>query len=734
MLRLKCVTLVTSVSAMSAAVFGMIDTCAYGKLDEFSGEDSNWQNWSFVTRSHFALISETMEDLIANTEQLTPTDPLDMVDFGATVRVAAKMLEPTSPTFGEEPLRNRRASVILHPSECEICQESCDETLLLLCQHCDRSVCPRCTSQTEIDCCVECEEDARANRLWLRGLRRAVVERIAQLNATIPQSSDSSTRRTRSRTPTRSTDGRDRRGAAPMDAGGIENKGDKYDKDGKKGKDSKGGKGKKGKGGQKGKGGKSGKKGKTAWSDGGKNGWHSGGWLSGSYGGDKGENAKAATASASGGKFQTQKFDGNCSFCWKYGFKCADCRQNPHRTTAAVEGTAVADVTAESTGAFYYDLAQDDSGNEQWVAGISRVDLDKADSIFGSLVCEDGFEFVFFDSSSDDHVCGKLFGGNGTEMKLPYVLKAITGYAVHNNNTEKQVDFVLETFESGDNGLIIFQVEKVMKNVFSAVKRLRAGYRAHLDLDTAGYLQNRTTWTKCPIYIRGNSTYFKVIKAKSKDTMNARNKDSFTAPIMRICGPLINPGSSAGAEDLVDRRAWEEARLEHFTLTELRLKSVIRPVAVRYAAGDLNVEGNIQNVLKMSSKKFGMQKRLKDLNQTHHGDKRELWARLQKAEAVNLERKNVGAYYPARAEALLEGQMPYVPVLLTALRMLIEAERGATRPYPGHWPDCDNCDRKTLEIQMCEMHYTVVQPMPTKRHVMQLCVWRWTHTGDDSGG
>ncbi len=106
--------------------------------------------------------------------------------------------------------------------------------------------------------------------------------------------------------------------------------------------------------------------------------------------------------------------------------------------------------------------------------------------------------------------------------------------------------------------------------------------------------------------------------------MNARDKDSLTAPIMRTCGPLINPGSSAGAEDLVDRQAWEEAGLEHFTPIELRLKSVVRPVAVRYAAGDLNVDGNIQNVLRMSSKNVDMQKRLKELNQTHHGDKQEL--------------------------------------------------------------------------------------------------------------
>jgi hypothetical protein len=100
-------------------------------------------------------------------------------------------------------LRNRRASDILHPSECEICQDSCDETLLLWCRRCDRSVCPRCTSTIEIDCCVECEADARAHRLWLRSLRRALVERIAQIDATTSQS-QSSGRRSRSRSPTRS--------------------------------------------------------------------------------------------------------------------------------------------------------------------------------------------------------------------------------------------------------------------------------------------------------------------------------------------------------------------------------------------------------------------------------------------------------------------------------------------------------------------------------------------------
>jgi hypothetical protein len=79
---------------------------------------------------------------------------------------------------GSHPLPDRRNSDMRHPSDCEICQNACDETLLLWCRRCDRSVCPRCTSQIVVDCCVECED-----RLRLRSLRRAIAAIIARYQA-----------------------------------------------------------------------------------------------------------------------------------------------------------------------------------------------------------------------------------------------------------------------------------------------------------------------------------------------------------------------------------------------------------------------------------------------------------------------------------------------------------------------------------------------------------------------
>ena len=341
----------------------LIDTRAYGKLRSFSGKEEDWATWSFVARSYLDLLSMGYRELLTSAEaapQATEIKLVDMTDVSRThawtlFNVLTQSVEgrALSVIMNSEPSNGLQAWRLLvdayeprvggrytamlmgiigpqwgHVKEADFL-ESLDTWETQIRRYEDQSG-EKVTAATK--CAVVMKNAPGGIRTALRTSSSIIGSDYQLLKKAIKDYLQTGVE----------FDGRglaaeagrraDPNGPAPMDVGALN-----WWKGGKKGKDDKG-KGKKG------------KQGKSK--EGGKN-------VKGKFG---------KPSNPSGGKFQ-----GNCSYCYKWGHKKADCRARERDKKGKGGSTNAVDKEDEkSTNAVQYQSLDNTQGDwdpeEVWQA------------------------------------------------------------------------------------------------------------------------------------------------------------------------------------------------------------------------------------------------------------------------------------------------------------------------------------------------------------------------------
>lgn len=89
---------------------GLIDTRAYGKLKNFSGKEEDWSTWSFVARSYFDLLSMGYRDLLMHAEAVSSAAEIKMQDMTPVARTHAWTLFNVL----TQSIENRALSIIMN--------------------------------------------------------------------------------------------------------------------------------------------------------------------------------------------------------------------------------------------------------------------------------------------------------------------------------------------------------------------------------------------------------------------------------------------------------------------------------------------------------------------------------------------------------------------------------------------------------------------------------------------
>lgn len=526
----------------------LIDTRAYGKLKTFSGKEEDWATWSFVARSYLDLLSIGFRELLIDAEAAALATDVRLIDMSPMARSHAWTLfsvltqsvegRALSVIMGSESSNGLQAwrllvdayeprvggrytamlmGVIgpqwLHLKESQFLETL--ETWELQVRRYEEQSKEKVTSATK--CAVVMRNAPGGIRTALRTSSSIIGSDYELLKKAIKDYLQTGVefdgRGLAAEAAAKAGGGADPHGPAPMDVGALSWKGGKKGKEGK-GKDS-----------QKGKYGKD--KGKS-WK--GKQGKH---WGSGS-----------------------KQFQGNCSYCGKWGHKKAECRirerdkkgkgsstnavdKEGEKSTNAVSYTNLDSAASSSARpetklthsvrsvpkrkdpsspheerspsavrspsesrakwADTYDDEIPDIGSEDsWVSAITR------EGWIGAIA-KRGDQFIMYDSGSDEHVCTQDFGGWGAERESSVRLNAVSGDALDIIG-EKRILLTL----AGKAGPVtietIFQVSKnARKNILSTGKMFKQGFKAVIDPSRSSYLTHDESEDYMPLYMNGNS-------------------------------------------------------------------------------------------------------------------------------------------------------------------------------------------------------------------------------------
>ena len=323
----------------------LIDTRAYGKLRTFSGKEEDWTTWSFVARSYLDLLSMGFRDLLTDAEAVGQATEIKLIDMTPMARShawtlfnvmtqsvegrALSIIMNAEPSNGlqawrmlvdayEPKIGGRYTAMlmgILSPQWGHVKEADCMETLDTWEVQIRRYEEQSKEKITEaIKCAIIMKNAPGGIRTALRTSSSIMGSDYHILKKAIKDYLQTGVE----------FDGRglisdakkiDSGGPAPMDVGAIWNKG------GKKGKNDKG-KGKKGKN-------EKGKEGKG---------------VKGKFNSGKSSSSSSST-----------KFQGYCSYCWKWGHKKAECRHKEKDKKGKGSTNAVEDTGGSgSTNAIQY--------------------------------------------------------------------------------------------------------------------------------------------------------------------------------------------------------------------------------------------------------------------------------------------------------------------------------------------------------------------------------------------
>ena len=268
----------------------------------------------------------------------------------------------------------------------------------------------------------------------------------------------------------------------------------------------------------------------------------------GKQGKDKGVN-KGGKHDKSKGKAQTKKFNGECSYCYKWGHKKADCRllaKDKARREGGGKGTgnstnAVSSspsnaqpsspqsaTAAGSTNAVFFRMdagegreswadvmenfpIEEDYDEDKWVMMIERHHGRTGKGIdtwhlAGQYQLREREKFVLWDSGSDEHLCRPSFGGDKRNASSSAQLLGISGQSLGELKV-KRVNYKIV----GENGNKLnvetdFKVsEMASKDGLSAGNMSRNGFVADMRNKFKPFLTHPDLEFRIPLYLYCNS-------------------------------------------------------------------------------------------------------------------------------------------------------------------------------------------------------------------------------------
>ena len=518
---------------------GLIDTRAIGKLRMFNGKEEGWPPWAFVARGYLNLLDPGYHAMITAAEQAPRYSDLILADMGQNGQEKAVVLF----NLLTQSVEGRALSVLMNVESgngfaawkalCEAYEPDIGgrHTAMLT-----GIIAPAWETVKEIDF-------LEAMETWEVQIRRYEVQsreqvsdstKIAVLMKHSPPSVRSAMRMAGPQIGTnferakkflrdflqsgsyytnRGETTRDDGGPAPMGVGAI-------------GRDKGGDEGKKGKPGKQ----------------------------------DKGVNKGGKFDKAKGSKTQPKKFNGECSYCYKWGHKKADCRllakdkakresggggKGKGSSTNAVTATQVSAAASgsqspggggtASANAVYYWLddseprvswadaseetfdIEDDYDDARWVMMIHTQDnkpLGKGVSdwhLLGHSWPNEEFKYLLCASGSDEHLCRPSFGGDKYTMKSDAQLLGISGQSLGQLGRKRVYFKIIGENHQYLNVITKFKVsENASKDVVSVGKMSKRGFTADLTDRFRPFLSHPDLDYKIPLCLYKNSYYIKV--------------------------------------------------------------------------------------------------------------------------------------------------------------------------------------------------------------------------------
>ena len=254
----------------------------------------------------------------------------------------------------------------------------------------------------------------------------------------------------------------------------------------------------------------------------------------------KGAKGKDSGKGKPGGGKNTEKFQGECGFCGKWGHKRKDCwakqqteqkggggkagGKGKPRTTAAVE-QGEPEVTAAAI--HYYVGDPDDTGNEPEEYGEERwVMAIEAAACKGTTAQNHGPQtFVLYDSGSDENVCPYDLTTDQYDEPSQVALRDVAGGTL-STGRQRTLTFKVATSAGKLVEIVaVFQVSRAcLKLVVSAGKLIRAGYGAMLG--AGGGALWHPGGSHVPLVLHGNATYLKAwgLAAKGGSSFSGRGR------------------------------------------------------------------------------------------------------------------------------------------------------------------------------------------------------------------
>ena len=376
---------------------------------------------------------------------------------------------------------------------------------------------------------------------------------------------------------------------------------------------------------------------------------------------DKGKKGGKTKSDNKGGKFDKKgkppppkKFNGECSYCGKWGRKKADCRLlakekakregkgkgNSTNAIAAASSSATGSASpsgGQSTNAVYYWLPgdgervdwadaedvfeiEDEYSDEMWVMMIHR-----SKHLLACQPPDRKIKYLLWDSGSDEHLCRPSLGGDYHTEESEAKLMGISGQCLGRLGKKKVNYKIIGEDKNFLNAVTEFKVsEHASKDVLSAGKMSRNGFAADMRNPKKPFLTHPKARTS-----RFLCTFTATPTTSRRGTTRRSPLD-----IDLGTGVMVAPVAGQGEE-----YEWEYAGIED----EGEGIEMV-PIPAEFAEDEAHARADRPR-LHGWSKVEDTRARLRELKEPIYGDKHTLWKRLQAAErALSIRRARARDY------------------------------------------------------------------------------------------
>ena len=253
--------------------------------------------------------------------------------------------------------------------------------------------------------------------------------------------------------------------------------------------------------------------------------------MKGKFGGKKGDKGKGYS-NWNEAYSASKKFNGECSFCHKWGHKKADCRllakekkqkerDSGKGSTNAVSSTSGTGGTTSSpsTNAVYYWFEDEDRCNWADAGEAHDIEDEYQDQRWVNVINEvssveqwesSRVKYLLWDSGSDEHLCNRSFGGDLHTVSCNKTLRGISGVSLGRLGRKRVAYRVLGAhgrFLQAETDFLV--TDNASKNVLSAGKMRASGFVPNMDDPKNPHLRHPQLDFEVPLVVFNNSFYLK---------------------------------------------------------------------------------------------------------------------------------------------------------------------------------------------------------------------------------